>query len=67
MAQPVKVKEERVGWDDLLAEVKSGAVTEAFACGTAAVIGPITQRLFDSLRNIQYGVEKDPFGWVVKV
>lgn len=84
----IKVKEERVGWDDLLVQVKSGAVTEAFACGTAAVItgiesfvlesggevrvgdgqcGPVTHRLFDSLRNIQYGVEKDPFGWMVKV
>jgi branched-chain amino acid aminotransferase len=29
--------------------------------------GPVTHRLFDALRNIQYGVSKDPFGWVQKV
>src|SRR6202012_415522 len=79
----LKVREERVLWDELLADVKSGRVTEAFACGTAAVItgiesfvmedgseakvgsggcGPITNKLFEALRNIQYGVSKDPFG-----
>ncbi|MBV8845814.1 MAG: branched-chain amino acid aminotransferase [Bryobacterales bacterium] len=30
-------------------------------------VGPVTHRLFDALRSIQYGVSKDPFGWVVKV
>ena len=84
----VPVKEEVVGFDNLMAQVKSGEVREAFACGTAAVItaiesfvlgdgsqvrvgdgqcGPMTQKLFDALRNIQYGVSKDPFGWVVKI
>ncbi len=84
----VKVREERIAWDELLAHVKSGRVNEAFACGTAAVItgiesfvlengteakvgdgqcGPVTHKLFDALRNIQYGVSKDPFGWVVPV
>lgn len=84
----VKVREERIAWDELLAQVKSGQVSEAFACGTAAVItgiesfvlengteakvgngqcGPVTHKLFDALRNIQYGVSKDPFGWVVPV
>ena len=84
----IKVREERVGWDQLLAEVRSGQVSEAFACGTAAVItgiesfvlengsearvgngqcGPATHKLYDALHNIQYGLAKDPFGWVVKV
>lgn len=84
----IPVKEETIHFDELMAQVKSGEVTEAFACGTAAVItaiasfvlesgaeiragdgvcGPVTQKLFDALRNIQYGVSKDPFGWVVKV
>jgi branched-chain amino acid aminotransferase len=84
----IKVKEERILWDELLAGVKSGQVSEAFACGTAAVItgiesfvlesgvevrvgdgkcGPVTHKLYDTLRNIQYGVSKDPFGWVVRV
>jgi branched-chain amino acid aminotransferase len=84
----IQVREERIGWDELLAQVKSGQVTEAFACGTAAVItgiesfvlengdeaqvgngqcGPVTHRLFDALRSIQYGLSKDPFGWMVPV
>ena len=57
---------------------------EAGACGTAAVISPISyiddletgkrysfgeeagpksKRLFDKLRNIQYGIEPDVHGW----
>lgn len=84
----IPVKEELVTFDELMAQVKSGQVREAFACGTAAVItgiesfvledgsqvrvadgqcGPITHQLFDALRNIQYGISKDPFGWVLKV
>jgi branched-chain amino acid aminotransferase len=84
----LQVREERIQWDELLAGVKSGQVSEAFACGTAAVItgiesfvlengseakvgsggcGPVTHKLFDALRNIQYGVSKDPFGWMVTV
>lgn len=84
----IDVREEVIFWDKLLAQVKSGEVSEAFACGTAAVItgiesfllendsevrvgdgqcGPITHRLFDALRNIQYGMAPDPFGWRVKV
>jgi branched-subunit amino acid aminotransferase/4-amino-4-deoxychorismate lyase len=29
--------------------------------------GPVTHKLYDTLRNIQYGASKDPFGWVVTV
>ncbi len=29
--------------------------------------GDITQKLFDKLTGIQYGIESDPFGWVKKV
>ena len=84
----VAVSEEPILFDQLLEQVKSGQVSEAFACGTAAVItgiesfvledgrearvgagkcGPVTQKLFEALTNIQYGVAKDPFGWVMKV
>jgi branched-chain amino acid aminotransferase len=84
----IPVKEEIIRFDDLIGQVQSGEVTEAFACGTAAVItgiesfalqngsqvqvgdgecGSVTHQLFDALRNIQYGVSKDPFGWVMKV
>lgn len=35
------VNERRIPLDELLADIRSGAVTEVFACGTAAVITPI--------------------------
>jgi len=84
----IPVSEEAIPFDRLLEQVKTGQVSEAFACGTAAVItgiesfaledgrearvgsgecGPVTQKLFEALTNIQYGVAKDPFGWVMKV
>ena len=65
--------------------LKSGDVTEVFACGTAAVITPIgslndasgrhdapgdhkvTLALRQRLCDIQWGREKDPFGWMLKV
>ena len=61
---------------------------EAGACGTAAVIspisyiddldtgkrynfgeepGPVSKRLFEHLRNIQYGIEEDKHGWTTVV
>ena len=61
---------------------------EAGACGTAAVIspisyiddletgkrydfgeepGPVSRKLFEHLRNIQYGIEEDKHGWTVVV
>ena len=30
-------------------------------------VGPISQRLFDTLMNIQYGREEDPMGWIEPV
>ncbi|HLH42543.1 MAG TPA: branched-chain amino acid aminotransferase [Bryobacteraceae bacterium] len=84
----IPVSEQPIPFDNLLEQVKTGEVSEAFACGTAAVItgiesfvlengrearvgagecGPVTQKLFEALTNIQYGAETDPFGWVVKV
>lgn len=30
-------------------------------------IGPLTQRLYDTLTGIQWGLLPDPYGWVVKV
>jgi hypothetical protein len=29
--------------------------------------GPVTHKLHDTLQNIQYGVSKDPFGWVTTI
>ena len=30
-------------------------------------IGPVTQKLYDTLTGIQWGVEPDPYGWTVKL
>jgi branched-chain amino acid aminotransferase len=39
----IGVREESIRADDLLAEISSGRITEAFAAGTAAVIAPIAE------------------------
>ena len=43
----VDVREERIGIDDLVADIRSGKVTEVFACGTAAVVTPIARLASD--------------------
>jgi branched-chain amino acid aminotransferase len=40
-AQKFEVEERRMNVDDLLEDIKQGRCTEAFVCGTAAVIAPI--------------------------
>ena len=30
-------------------------------------IGPVAQKLYDTLTGIQYGEREDPFGWVLKL
>ena len=30
-------------------------------------IGPVAQKLYDTLTGIQYGRLEDPFGWIVKL
>lgn len=39
----VDVREERIALDELVAGMRSGEVAEVFACGTAAVVTPITR------------------------
>ena len=36
-----EVSEERIDVNDMLADVQSGRITEAFGCGTAAIIAPV--------------------------
>ena len=43
----VGVFEERIALDDLVAGIRSGAVAEVFACGTAAVVTPISRLASD--------------------
>jgi branched-chain amino acid aminotransferase len=78
-----EVAEDRIDVEDMLADIKSGRITEVFAMGTGAVIapvgrfrykerdyvindnqtGPVAQRIFDSLTDIQYGRVADRYGW----
>ena len=44
-----------MGWGDRQVVVHGGG------------IGPLTQRLYDTLTGIQWGTQPDPFGWTVKV
>ena len=44
-----------MGWGDRHVVVNGGR------------IGPLTQKLYDTLTGIQWGVQPDPFGWVVKL
>ena len=30
-------------------------------------IGPISQKIYDTLTGIQWGTRPDPFGWIVPV
>ncbi len=47
MHRGYEVKEQLIDVNDLLAKVKSGAITEGFGSGTAAVIAPIGRILYD--------------------
>lgn len=42
-------------WGDDIMEINSGA------------IGPVSQKLYDTLTGIQWGRQRDPFGWMVEV
>ena len=44
-----------MGWGDQHVVVNGGK------------IGPLAQRLYDTLTGIQWGTQPDPFGWVVKL
>ena len=82
-----EVSEEPVDVFQMLADTKSGRITEVFGCGTAAVIapvgkfgfqddeyfinknqpGPVSEKLFQSLTDIQYGRVEDPYGWILTI
>ena len=44
-----------MGWEDQHVVVNGGE------------IGPVTQKLYDTLTGIQWGTQPDPYGWVVKL
>lgn len=47
----LKTNETKISFTQLKSEIESGAVTETFACGTAAVIHPIGEFLFQDSHN----------------
>jgi branched-chain amino acid aminotransferase len=73
--------------DEIIAAAADGSLTEAFGSGTAAVIapvgeflyqeqsivigggqtGPIAQRLFDGIQQLQRGQMPDTHYWLVRV
>lgn len=83
----LEAEERTISIDEVIEGITSGAITEAFGSGTAAVISPVgsltfkdkdyvingnqvgsvTQKLYDTLVNIQYGRQEDPFGWVKEI
>ena len=83
----MEAEERTISIDEVIEGIATGAITEAFGSGTAAVISPVgsltfkekeyvvnnnqvgpnTQNLYDTLVNIQYGRQEDPFGWVKEI
>jgi branched-chain amino acid aminotransferase len=81
------VREEPYSIEQWRADAESGHLTEAFACGTAAVVtaigsvkgaeggfaiggqsvGPVTQRIRETLVAIQRGQAPDPHRWVEEI
>ncbi|CAK8719190.1 MAG: branched-chain amino acid aminotransferase [Candidatus Electronema aureum] len=82
----IKANERRISMDEIIAAAADGSLTEAFGSGTAAVIapvgeflyqersiiigggktGPIAQRLFDGIQQMQRGILPDTHGWLVR-
>ena len=82
-----KVEERLLSVDELEDAMKTGALKEAWGCGTAAVISPIgelringtsftvadggigklSQKLYDTLTDIQWGKAPDTHQWTCKV
>ena len=83
----IPCEERLISLDEIAKAVKDGKLEECWCCGTAAVVGPIgellydgktyrindfktgpmAQRLYDELTDIQWGKKPDPFGWTVPV
>ncbi|NLI53553.1 MAG: branched-chain amino acid aminotransferase [Clostridiales bacterium] len=83
----IPCSERKLSIDEVIAAAKEGALKEAFASGTAAVIspmgvlhylgdeytigervvGPISQKLYDTITGIQTGKIEDTRGWTQRV
>jgi len=83
----IRLSERLLSMDEIIEACNKGAMQEAFASGTAAVVSPIgqlfyrgkeylinggktgnlTEKLYNEILGIQYGLKDDPFGWRVKI
>lgn len=83
----LKVSERRISIEELYEGAQNGALEEAFGTGTAAVVSPVgeliwqdkhivvndgkmgevTQKLYTTLTDIQYGRAEDKFGWTYEI
>lgn len=81
-ADGVEIDERPIAIDELIDAISAGRCTEAFGCGTAAVItaigelvfrgetiklpqspGPLAQRYFEKITDLQWGRTQDTRGW----
>jgi branched-chain amino acid aminotransferase len=80
----LKVSERKITIDEVVSAHESGALSEIFGSGTAAVIspvgelkyedavltvgnggvGPLAQKFFNAIVDVQYGRSEDPYGWI---
>ncbi len=83
----IPTSERKISIDEVVAAAKEGALKEAFASGTAAVIspmgtlrymgeeyvinnrevGPLSQKIYDTITGIQTGKIEDTRGWTQRV
>ena len=83
----IKTSERRIAIQEVLEAAQSGALTEIFGTGTAAVIspvgeirygdrkvvvggnkvGPVAQKFYTAITDLQYGKQTDEMGWIVAV
>ena len=81
-----KVTERRISIDEVIQAADEGRLNEAFGTGTAAVIspigeliyedkhivinngeiGPVSQKIYDTITGIQSGSLEDKYGWITK-
>jgi len=59
-----EVEERLLSVDELLDAMKTGALEEAFGCGTAAVISPIGELMYD---GVKYPVSGGKIGEVTQM
>ena len=83
----IPVTERKISIDEIAKASQDGKLEEAFGTGTAAVISPIgellwnemnmvinnnqigelSQKLYNTLTDIQWGNIEDPFGWTIQI